>query len=177
MPRIKGFRFSVRHWASYCFKDYREAVGSYGQTASRCESLPSWGWLSSGMLRRVFWKILTDVPEVLTVSIIRAIALMMEVISTSESVVSMYQTTRRDILEDSHLHTCRRDNLKSYWHPSSYCGLKYGVFDTQQGQTGKSEKKKGPYTGVSFQTCSLWPNRDRRRPARIIIRGRVKWKP
>jgi hypothetical protein len=42
-----------------------------------------------------------------------AIALMMEAVSTSETLVNFYQTTRRNIPEDSHLHT-RRDNLKSY---------------------------------------------------------------
>jgi hypothetical protein len=63
---------------------------------------------------------MTDVSEVLTTSIIRAIialnafiiraiiALMMEVANTSESSVNFYQTTRRNIPEDkSHLHTRR----------------------------------------------------------------------
>jgi hypothetical protein len=49
-------------------------------------------------------EILTDVSEVLTTSIIRSIVLMMEAVSTSESSVSIYQTTRRNIPEDSHLH-------------------------------------------------------------------------
>jgi hypothetical protein len=40
------------------------------------------------------------------------IALMMEAVSTSETSVSFYQTTRRNIAEDSHLHTHRRENLK-----------------------------------------------------------------
>jgi hypothetical protein len=49
------------------------------------------------------------------------VALMMEAISTSEMSVSMYQTTRRNIPEDSHVHTRRRENLKyhlvwnSFW--------------------------------------------------------------
>jgi hypothetical protein len=42
------------------------------------------------------------------------IALMMEVAITSETSVNVYQTTRCNNPEDSHLHTRRRDNLKSY---------------------------------------------------------------
>jgi hypothetical protein len=42
------------------------------------------------------------------------IALMMEAARTSETLVNFYQTTRRYNPEDSHLHTCRRENLKSY---------------------------------------------------------------
>jgi hypothetical protein len=42
------------------------------------------------------------------------IALMMEAARTSETLVNCYQTTRRYNPEDSHLHTHRRDNLKSY---------------------------------------------------------------
>jgi hypothetical protein len=38
----------------------------------------------------------------------------MEAIITSETSVNFYQTTRRNITEDSHLHTRRRENLKSY---------------------------------------------------------------
>jgi hypothetical protein len=39
---------------------------------------------------------------------------MMEAVSTSETSVNIYQTTWRNILEDSHLHTRRRENLKSH---------------------------------------------------------------
>jgi hypothetical protein len=42
------------------------------------------------------------------------IALMMEAARTSETSVNFYQTTRRYNPEDSHLHTNRRENLKSY---------------------------------------------------------------
>jgi hypothetical protein len=52
------------------------------------------------MLHRVVWQKLTDVLEVLTASIIRA---MMEAVSTSEMFVNFYQSTRRNIPEDSHL--------------------------------------------------------------------------
>jgi hypothetical protein len=48
-----------------------------------------------------------------TASIIKAIALMTEAASTSETLVNFYQTTRRNNPEDSHLHTRRRENLKS----------------------------------------------------------------
>jgi hypothetical protein len=41
------------------------------------------------------------------------IALMMEAGSTSETRVNFYRTTRRNNPEDSHLHTRRRENLKS----------------------------------------------------------------
>jgi hypothetical protein len=38
---------------------------------------------------------------------------MMEAVSTSETLVNFYQTIQRISLEDSHLHTRRRENLKS----------------------------------------------------------------
>jgi hypothetical protein len=41
-------------------------------------------------------------------------ALMMEAARTSEMLVNLYQTTRRYNPEDGHLHTRRRENLKSY---------------------------------------------------------------
>jgi hypothetical protein len=40
-------------------------------------------------------------------------ALMMEAACTSETLVKFYQTTWRYNPEDSHLHTHRRENLKS----------------------------------------------------------------
>jgi hypothetical protein len=42
------------------------------------------------------------------------IALMMEAVSTSETSVNFYKCTRRKNPEDSHLHTRRRENLKSH---------------------------------------------------------------
>jgi hypothetical protein len=44
----------------------------------------------------------------------RAMALMMEAVSTSETSVNFYQTTRRSIPKDSHLQTWRSENLKSH---------------------------------------------------------------
>jgi hypothetical protein len=38
---------------------------------------------------------------------------MMEAAITSEALVNFYQTARRNIPEDFHLHTRRRENLKS----------------------------------------------------------------
>jgi hypothetical protein len=54
-------------------------------------------------------------------SIIRAIALIMEAASTSETSVNFYQTTLLNNPEDSHLHIRRRENLKSHSNePSGY---------------------------------------------------------
>jgi hypothetical protein len=41
-------------------------------------------------------------------------ALVMEAISTIETAVNFYQDTRHSIPEDRHLHTRRRENLKSH---------------------------------------------------------------
>jgi hypothetical protein len=46
--------------------------------------------------------------------VICLIALKMEVVSTSETSVSNYETISRNIPEDSHLHTRGRKNLKSH---------------------------------------------------------------
>jgi hypothetical protein len=57
---------------------------------------------------------LTDFSEVRTASIITA--LMMEAARTSETLAIFYQTTWRNIPEGCHLHTRRRENLKSPSH-------------------------------------------------------------
>jgi hypothetical protein len=44
----------------------------------------------------------------------RAIALMMDAASTSETSLNFYQTTQRNNPEDNHLHTLRRESLKSH---------------------------------------------------------------
>jgi hypothetical protein len=66
----------------------------------------------------IFWGVapcslvdVTDISELLTDSIM---ALMMEAVSTSETSVNFYQTTRSNITEDTHLHTRRQENLKSH---------------------------------------------------------------
>jgi hypothetical protein len=56
----------------------------------------------------VFW----DVPPCYLVK--RSIALMMEALSFSETSVNIYQTTRCNYPEDNHIHTRRRENLKSH---------------------------------------------------------------
>jgi hypothetical protein len=48
------------------------------------------------------------------------IALMMEAANASETSVFFYQTTRRNNLEDNHLHTRRHENLKSH-DQAIYC--------------------------------------------------------
>jgi hypothetical protein len=65
----------------------------------------------------IFWDVapcsLVEIYQLLerhTASIIRE---MVMAVSTSEMSVNFYQTTRRNIPEDSHLHTHRRENLKS----------------------------------------------------------------
>jgi hypothetical protein len=44
----------------------------------------------------------------------------MEAVSTSGTVVSIYQITQRNIPEDSHLHTCCCENLKSHLHGGNF---------------------------------------------------------
>jgi hypothetical protein len=54
----------------------------------------------------------------------------MEAASTSETSVNFYQTARRNIPEDSYLHTRRRKNLKSkiaYWLLISVEGKRISV--------------------------------------------------
>jgi cell division protein FtsL len=58
---------------------------------------------------------LINASEVRTASIIRVmIALMMEAVLTSQTLVNINLTTRQYIPEDSKLHTRRRENLKSH---------------------------------------------------------------
>jgi hypothetical protein len=42
------------------------------------------------------------------------IALMMEAVRTSEVSVNVYETTRRNVPEDSQLHIRRRENIKCH---------------------------------------------------------------
>jgi hypothetical protein len=54
--------------------------------------------------------------------VLPAIALMMEAASTSEESANFYQTIRRNNPQDGHLHTSRRENVKSHtknFNPSS----------------------------------------------------------
>jgi hypothetical protein len=45
-------------------------------------------------------------------------ALMLEAVRTTETSVNVSETTRRHIPEVCHLHTCRRENLKSHGYYS-----------------------------------------------------------
>jgi hypothetical protein len=56
------------------------------------------------MKMAVFW----DIPR-------WQIILMMEAVSTFETSVNFYQTTRRNVPEGCHLHTRRCKNLKSHY--------------------------------------------------------------
>jgi hypothetical protein len=69
--------------------------------------MAAWRKLSSCMLRRVVWYVLTDVSENLrpTASII---ALMMSAVTSFVTSDNIYQTTRRNIPEDTHVHTRRQ---------------------------------------------------------------------
>jgi hypothetical protein len=54
----------------------------------------------------------TEVSEVLTASIIRVMRV--KGVSIPETMVNFYQNTWHTIPEDSHLHTCCSENLKSH---------------------------------------------------------------
>jgi hypothetical protein len=83
------------------------------------------------MLRRVVWWKLTDVEEVLIASIIRA--MMMEAVGISETSVNFYESTWRNIPEDSHIHIRHRENLKSHSRCSTFMAYStrclYGISD------------------------------------------------
>jgi hypothetical protein len=72
-------------------------------------------------------------------------ALAMEALSTPETSVSIYQTTRHNILEDSHLHTrsLRTWNLTS----STWCSCKVGIMDWY---------KVGPQPLISLEHFREW---------------------
>jgi hypothetical protein len=53
------------------------------------------------------------------------ITLMMEAVSTTETLVIIYQTKRRNIPQDSRLRTNRRENLKSHRKPRSLYNHSY----------------------------------------------------
>jgi hypothetical protein len=64
---------------------------------------------------------------------------MMEAVNTSETSVNFYETTRRNIPEDSHLHIRHRENIKSH---KMFLGLFKDAFST-------------PYTKVGAQIPGL----------------------
>jgi hypothetical protein len=62
------------------------------------------------MLRHAVWYTFTDVSDVLTAPITHYPA----EVNTSETSVNFYHITWRNIPEDSHLHTRRREKVKSH---------------------------------------------------------------
>jgi hypothetical protein len=73
---------------------------------------------------------------------------MMEAARTSETLVNFYQTTRCYNPEDSHLHTHRRENLKSYLD-YYYCNsFDKHLLLTKRGLTF-SNKKNTDISGLS----------------------------
>jgi hypothetical protein len=80
-------------------------------------------WLSSGLLLRVVWYNFNEVSGCLLPpsSGRRVLALMMEAVSTSETSVKLYQTTRHNNWEDIH----RCENLKSRIFIKFYIGEFY----------------------------------------------------
>jgi hypothetical protein len=81
------------------------------------------------------------------------IALMMEAVSTSETSVNFYQTTRHNNPEVSHLHARCRENLKSHLSPKSRLVL-IKKLETLRGP-GKKRRRawSGPRAGVSHAKC------------------------
>jgi hypothetical protein len=79
---------------------------------------------------------------VLSASIIRAINT--SDASTSETSVNFYKITRRYNPEHSHLHACRRENLKSYYSVHvcyiqwAYCRR---IIDTEEKLTSHGDEK------------------------------------
>jgi hypothetical protein len=98
---------------------------------------------------------------VLTASIIRAmmVALMMEAVSTSETSVIFYQTSRHNIPKDSNLHTRRLQNLKS--------PLEIKIFFTNFKTTPASAKSN--FIGI-HRVVSKMKNSDRYELPYLLLR-------
>jgi hypothetical protein len=97
----------------FAFKEYTgtskfqfRALGSV--TCQHC-----WSRLQPfGIHSRVVSLKQSDVSEVCTASIIKAMALMMETLRSSETSVYFNEIPRRCIAEGCRLHTCRRENFE-----------------------------------------------------------------
>jgi hypothetical protein len=59
----------------------------------------------------------------------------MEVVSASETSVNFYQTTRRNIPEDSQLHTCCLENLECHLHKNVLEGKYFLHLKAEDGGT------------------------------------------
>jgi hypothetical protein len=57
----------------------------------------------------------------------------MDAVDTSETSANFYQTTHRNIPEDSYLHTRRRENLKSQHYETSYVRIQRSYSAISQG--------------------------------------------
>jgi uncharacterized membrane protein YraQ (UPF0718 family) len=97
MPAHPILVYLITLIVSYLMSTNYEALSSFLRHPYLYKRLEGKKWPSSGMLRYV-----------------SLIVLMMETVSTSERSVNFYHTTRRNIPEDSHLHTHRRESPKSH---------------------------------------------------------------
>jgi hypothetical protein len=73
-----------------------------------------------------------SLPNHYRTMIVLVIALMMEAVQTSETRVNPYQSTRRYNPEDSHLHSHRRENLKSKIRVVIYSQSKPNILRTRK---------------------------------------------
>jgi hypothetical protein len=73
------------------------------------------------------------------------IALMKEAARTSETSVNFYQTTRRNIPEDSNLHTRRCENLKSYLVNRVFVSIINRVNGSRNADSEISREVANPY--------------------------------
>jgi hypothetical protein len=70
-------------------------------------------WRSVLLEKSVVVNLVKKIPTFNGTGRFSTVKMMMETVSTSETSVNFYETTRRNILEDSRLLTRRRENLKS----------------------------------------------------------------
>jgi hypothetical protein len=75
------------------------------------------------MLRSVVWWKSADFPEVFNTTIIQTFAMKNEAVRISETMANFYESTRRNVAEDSHLLTRNRENLNC--HTVLLCNKKY----------------------------------------------------
>jgi hypothetical protein len=73
-----------------------------------------YGLLSSGMLHHAVWQIVTNILEEHTTSTLCNEK--MDAVCSSETLVMIYETTRRHIPEDSDLHSYCCQNLKFHMY-------------------------------------------------------------
>jgi hypothetical protein len=96
------------------------------------------------LLRHVVWWKFTDVTELIAASIIRVTSKPRAPASTSETSVNFYQTTRHNNPQDSHVHTCRRENLKFH-----------GLTLVCSGRTPKSKEIKASWSEIFASSANI----------------------